>query len=131
MSTNTVPRFIEQPRVWGIPVSQVNAAVDGSGTFDELVLAPSDGLRIDLITLRAAEGVIANTVRLFLQTPGNTAMLWEEVLVSATTLPGENAEAWNTELTLTVPLNLASGWSLQVAVATADTINVFAHGGLY
>lgn len=131
MSANSVPRFLEKNRLWGIKVTQVNTAVDGTGSFDRLVTAPEDGMRVDLFTLRAAEGVTANTVRIFLTTPGNTSILYEEIVVTATTAPVAGTEAWSAELVPTVLLNLDKDWKIDIALHKADTINVFAHGGEY
>lgn len=128
--TNTVPRFIANPKAWMCQATSANTLADGSGTMVELLEAGNNGSKVELFTVRGAGEVKANTVRFFLSSSAGT-LLWDEVVVSATSGPLAGQEMFNVEVQPTTALQLPPSWKVLVSIHTSDTINVFAVGGDY
>lgn len=102
-------------------ISSSNTNRDGTGTIVDVLTAPTNGTRIDDISIVATGTTTAGVVRLFISDGTNTR-LWKELLVSAVT-PSTTVPVWSMTLS-NQALLLESGWKLRASTHNAETFNV-------
>jgi hypothetical protein len=116
-----IPQFAATPITDAIQVSVANANRDGTGTVGTLYTAPTNGARIDEISIKAGVTTTAGMVRLFLH-DGTSYFLWKEILVPAITASATVA-SFETVLT-NLGLILANGWSIRASTEQAQLFNI-------
>jgi hypothetical protein len=119
----TTAQYAATPATAMAQISAANTNRDGTGTIVDVLLAGTNGTRVDDISIAATGTVTAGVVRLFLN-DGTNSRLWKEVLVTATT-PSTSVAVWSATLP-NLALVLKSGWKLQAATHNAETFNVIA-----
>jgi hypothetical protein len=131
MGVNTVPRFVEQPQLWKTQVSVANANISGdTGTLETLLTgAVPHGSKVDFFRFQAQNATESGRLRIYLFTGGATAHLWREISVGAASASAINKTMWSGSLTPVAPLIVPSGWTVRVAVYSANVINIFGIGG--
>lgn len=131
MGVNSIPRFIEQPKTWKTQASVANTNISGNtGTLVTLLTGASpNGSKVDFFAFQAQGATQINRLRLYLFTDGGTPHLWNEVSISANSSHAVDKSLWTGSLTPVIPLVIPSGWTLQIALHSANTINIFGIGG--
>ena len=127
---NTQPIFTKAPLVGMATVTAANANLDGSGAIVTVASGLTEGIRIDVVEVKAIVTTTAGMIRLFLsEDNGVTWELWHEIDVTAVT-PGAAVQAFSASYTPTNPLSLATSDDLLGAsTENAEEMNVFARGG--
>lgn len=130
MSRNERPVFARAPVIDMATVSTANTNLDGSGTIVAVATGTAEGVRIELIEIKAIETTTAGMIRLFLsEDGGSTWELWKEVPVTAITIAA-NTAAFSAEEVPTEPLELPStNHQLGASTHNAEEFNIFARGG--
>ena len=131
MAANVNPIFTLTPVIGIASISVANTNRDGTGTLGSVVTGGVNGTRITKITVQATVTTTAGMGRLFIYS-GETAYLWREVPVSATTGSDSVAEFVCTlELLGERALVLPSDYILKASTHNAEAFNVIAEGGDY
>lgn len=130
MAKNENPIFTKAPVIMMGVVTVANANRDGTGTIVDLGDGDVEGVRMDIVEVKAIVTTTAGMIRLYLSSDsGVTWELWKEIIVTAITV-GAAVEAFSYEEVFTKPLNLADAtWHVGVSTENAEEMNVFIRGG--
>lgn len=130
MSKNLTPIFTKAPVVMMGAVSVANANLDGTGAIVSLGDGGAEGVRLDLVEVKAIETTTAGMLRLYLSDDsGVTWVLWMEIEVTAV-VPAAAVPAFAAEQVFTKPLNLPDAtWEVGASTENAEEMNVYVRGG--
>jgi hypothetical protein len=130
----TKPQFASIIREDIAQVTAANTNRDGAtGTYVDVVTAPTNGCRVDSIEVTATGTTTAGMIRLFLTDAGGLRRLWREIPVTAVT-PSATVQAWSARIATpagdgTPLLVLAATRKLAASTEKAETFNIVAMGG--
>lgn len=132
MAVTSTAIFIQTPKVAVQSLVTANTNRDGTGTIATIYTAGTNGSRIDHIDIQSYGTVTAGVIRLYIH-DGSTAMLWKELLVTATT-PSATIAAWSATVDCSQPQNICvmpTTYSLRGSTHNTENFRVLAWGGDY
>lgn len=117
------PAFAATPLSFKRNIITANANRDGSGTISILCTAPTGGLRIDNISMKALQTTTAGMIRMW-HYNGSVYSLIREFIVTAITASG-TMPSWEQQLT-GLGIVLESGWSLAFSTDKGESFDICA-----
>lgn len=124
----SAPAYAATPNLGVVSIGTADTSLTAPAAAGTAWTAGANGGRVDVVTITAVAATTASSmVRLFVHN-GSAYFLLKEIPVPVVT-PSATQAAWNTSVTFSGGLSMATGFTLRATTNNGDDFHIVAQGG--